>query len=738
MISLSDSEKSDGFIRFDATGIIAETVGLGAAHEAAVIGDSFFDIWDFPSPDELRKQVAERSAVEPAVFLRLSPRGSSDSELWKVVCEFDALGDMTGCTAYENSELQKEFFSDFAAGSSEKYFALFDNTFVGIGVMKDNVFVAANKRLLNIFGFYSLDDFVTKSLWDHIHPENRKEIRDKMISASLDGKKEFTIEVPVVRKDGEHRDLELMFGHIHAAGESYIQIIARDVTLHKQAYKALHRSEALFRAFVETTHYPLFILDRDGRYLYVSANCEKITGYSPGEIIGQRKWFTTDDGRIKLQKAFQRCIDDRMAVNGLHIMFKAKNCSYISMFVSFSPVFEQDGTIRAVLMQTADSVQYGEQGSERMEIIGRMAGRMAHDFNNLLQIMIAHINFIQYSLDEENPVQKNVNIISKVCARATTLTRQLLAFSKKRILKREHIDMNALLESNKEMFRQITGDNVLFRLDTSDKISPVYGDPAQIEEALFNLAINAREAMTGQGHLNVAAADWLVNAEHCERYPQARPGLYVMVEFADDGAGIEAENIGRVFEPFYSTKKNGEGIGMGLSVVYGVATQHGGWVEVESERGVGSSFRVYFPVKPSAVSAEPAVRTRTDRDLTGVNVLYVEDDEDVRCMTESALKERGLTVFSAESAEKALEIYESAGGKVDIVFSDVILPGMSGFEFSELIKGRDERVGILLCSGYADERSQGALIEKKGYAFLQKPYVLIDILNAFGELMSGQ
>ena len=375
--------------------------------------------------------------------------------------------------------------------------------------------------------------------------------------------------------------------------------------------------------------------------------------------------------------------------------------------------------------------------AQKMEAVGNLAGGVAHDFNNLLTAITGYAELALDRVDKEDPAHSDIQQIRKAAAQAASLTSQLLAFSRQTPLMPKVISVNEVVTNLDKMMRRLIGEDIVLTADLDPDLDRVKADPTQMQQVVMNLIINGRDAMPEGGTLSIQTRNVTLDEKACESITDAVPGDYVRLSVRDTGTGIEPEILHRVFEPFFTTKELGKGTGLGLSVVYGVVSQHGGWMSIDSSLGEGTQFTAYLPVTVDAV----AEQAETDDTIVttaghGEKILVVEDEDAVREFAMRALREGGYTVLAAADADEALAVFSEADG-VDLVFSDVVLPTKSGLELAEELQSARPDVRVLLASGYTDTKSQWEAIRDRGFGFLQKPYGIRDLLLTIRETIGS-
>jgi len=359
--------------------------------------------------------------------------------------------------------------------------------------------------------------------------------------------------------------------------------------------------------------------------------------------------------------------------------------------------------------------------AQKMEAIGRLAGGVAHDFNNLLTIITGRCDLLLTGMDQAGGLCAEIGMIRDAAQRAASLTRQLLAFSRKQVLQPEILDLNEVVGNLETMLRLAIGDSIEMRTVLRPGLGQVRADPGQIEQIILNIVINARDAMPSGGKLVIETADVRLDEAYQARHPVAATGDYVMLAISDTGSGMDEETRSRVFEPFFTTKEQGKGTGLGLSTVYGIVKQSGGQIWVYSEPGRGSTFKVYLPRAVGAAAAAPG--PADERSLRGSEtILIVEDEPVVRGLVLEILQRQGYRVLEAQDAAAARRICEGHAGTIDLLLTDVVMPRMNGRELAEALLGQRPAMRVLYMSGYTDDAVVLQGILHDGANFLEKPF----------------
>ena len=360
--------------------------------------------------------------------------------------------------------------------------------------------------------------------------------------------------------------------------------------------------------------------------------------------------------------------------------------------------------------------------SQKMQAVGQLAGGVAHDFNNLLSVIVGHSELLEMSLRYGDQALESVTEIGRAAERATSLTRQLLAFSRQQVVEPRVLDLNAAVSVAEKMLRRIIGEDVQLTTSLQTKLSLVRADPGQIDQMLLNMAVNARDAMPEGGTLRFETSNVELNSTYGGAHPKLRSGRYVLLAVSDTGCGMTPAVQARIFEPFFTTKKVGQGTGLGLAVVHGIVEQCGGYVEVYSSPGWGSTFKIYLPAAEEPVAGASQTMPGALPRSRGETVLLVEDEPSVRAVTAVLLKGLGYRVLEAPNAEEALQLMRPGQEKIDLLITDLIMPGKSGMELSDTLRSRDPGLRVLFQSGYAGEAVLCHCNLKPEIAFLQKPF----------------
>lgn len=515
----------------------------------------------------------------------------------------------------------------------------------------------------------------------------------------------------------------------------------------------IRESEAKYSTLVETMNDGVAIIDPQLYISYVNNALCRMSGYAAEELVGRAAIeFLDEENQQKLETEVANWPQSDKHV--FEIDWIGKDERAISTIVSPNPMFNENGEFTgflAILTDTTDlnkarrekdHIQTQLYHSQKMEAIGTLAGGVAHDFNNYLTTILGCAELMQLKKDEPAAQEKYLNEIKNAADRSAALTRQLLAFSRRQILEKSAINLNQVVADMNKMLQRLIGENIELRTELAEDLSPINADPAQMEQIILNLVVNARDAMPDGGTLRIMTENTHIDQFYSRQFTYARAGDFVCLTFEDNGCGMAPDVLENIFEPFFTTKVSSQGTGLGLSVVYGVIKQHGGWINVYSEPRHGTRFKIYLPVlEQSEKKAEDAdtgddINPQAKEQGDGERILLVEDQDEVRDMIGSALLMNGYQVEAAASVAEARQLIDQAKTGFDLLFSDVILPDGNGIELAQKIIQKSPETRILLSSGYTEEKARIDIIERNRFYFLQKPYPLERMLKKIREALA--
>jgi PAS domain S-box-containing protein len=505
-------------------------------------------------------------------------------------------------------------------------------------------------------------------------------------------------------------------------------------------YQEAREARDFLRSIAENSPAGIVTTDVRGRITYWSPRAEELLGYRADEVQG-RPVADLQRGGLDAARALMRRLRTGERIREHETEIVARDGRWVECRFSLALLRDAAGAMigtLAILEDTSERKRLEAQlrQAQKMEAVGRLAGGIAHDFNNLLAVIMGHSDLIKSVLKKGDALAHDVEQIRRASERAASLTRQLLAFSRRQFLQPQVIDVNTLVGNLATMLHRLIGEDIQLELRLDPEAGRVSADPGQLEQVIVNLAVNARDAMPEGGRLTLETAPAGLDQAFVATHPGSTTGPHVRVSIHDTGCGMGPDVLSHLFEPFFTTKEPGRGTGLGLSTVYGIVKQHRGYIDVTSEEGRGSSFGVYLPrVEARPTTERPAPRERL-RPGGRETVLFVEDEVALRDLMHRVLAKGGYTVLAAGDGLDALALVEAHPGPIDVVVTDVIMPRMSGPELAARLRARDPKIRLLYVSGYtADQlrRSQTDLGEDA--TLLPKPFTSDGLLRKVREVL---
>ncbi|MFN2425617.1 MAG: PAS domain S-box protein [Candidatus Binatia bacterium] len=513
--------------------------------------------------------------------------------------------------------------------------------------------------------------------------------------------------------------------------------VSRDMTEQR-------RTEVVLQSIVNTAIDGIITIDQHGTIQTFNRSAEKIFGYDAAEVTGQKinvlmpePYGGEHDDYLE---SYMRTGIPRVIGIGREVTGRRKDGSNFPLELAVSQ-FELDGRpcftglVRDISPRRKMEEQL--QQAQRMEAVGQLAAGVAHDFNNLLTVIAGYAELAFMTLDAQDKIRPMISEIRRAAERATSLTSQLLAFSRQQVLESKVFDLNKSLRETERMLQRLIGEDIQLVTILADAIEPVKADPGQVDQVVMNLALNARDAMPQGGRLTIETRNVHIDSDFAAAHPGIAAGRYVVMSVSDTGCGMTAKIRSRIFEPFFTTKGVGKGSGLGLSVIDGIVRQSGGHVDVYSEVDVGSVFKVYLPAAPEAetsLSGAPQAKN-----FHGVEtILLVEDDASVRGLAVAALEQFGYAVLEASGGPEALRLLERRDGRIDLLVTDVVMPEMSGRKVAEAVLARYPGVKVLYMSGYTDDSVVRHGILQAEIDFLQKPFTPATLVKKVREVLDKE
>ncbi len=601
---------------------------------------------------------------------------------------------------------------------------------ISINRLGDGLYLDINDGFARITG-YSREEVIGKTvpelnIW-HNPQDRRRLIRSLQETGYVNN-----MEAKFRLKDGTVITGLMSARVIMLKGEPHIVSITRNIEDWIRTQEALRESEQRYRTLFEDSIDGVFSVLRDGTITDANASFYELFGYTREEMIGKdvRELHFDPADRLKFVKE----IEEKGFVKDYEVKFRKKDGTEFDCLLTSSVHFGPDRSIaghRGIIrdLTLRKGLQRQLLQAQKMEAIGTLAGGMAHDFNNLLQAILGFSDLLLMKKDPGDPDRKKLEVIQHAARDGADLVSRILTFSRRAESRKRPIDLNEeILEAQKLVGRTVPR-MIEIKLVPAENLAIIDADPAQVEQVLLNLVVNAQHAMPDGGQLVIETSNVSVSDEYLRAHLDAKAGNYVLLSVSDTGVGIAPDVQDRIFEPFFTTKTNGEGTGLGLAMVHGIVSQHGGYVRCYSEPGIGTSFKIYFPVSATERLRE-SDETREMPASGNETILLVDDDDRVRDMAREMIRERGYQVLAARNGEEALAVYAAHKDDISLVILDLIMPGMGGWKCLEELLRIDPNVRALVASGYSsaclseDDKGMGSV------GFIGKPYDAKDILGA--------
>ena len=617
--------------------------------------------------------------------------------------------------------------------SEIKFRTLFDNNFDAMLIAdpQSRRYLECNRKAEEILG-YSKEEILSKKLGDFSPGELKV--------PSFGAGEEFSLgtelkrEWEVVNKGGKTIPVEIDFKLLQIDGSPHMLVIFRDITARKQAEEDLRKSEEQYRRLVELSPDMIMLHDQK-KYIYLNPAALKAFGaLRPEEMVGRSIFEFLHPEYWELVKARLRLLVQGEEISPMEEKFIRLDKKIIDVEVAHAQTLYYDKPMILVVARDITEKKRTEEEkaafqaqfyqAQKIEAIGQLAGGFAHDFNNSLTLMSVCSQLILMSLAKNDPLRERIETIYSAIGRSANLARQLLAFSRRQIMEVKVINLNTLLREIDKMIRRVIGENIKLDLHLDQNLGATKVDPGQMEQVVINLLINARDSMPNGGNLTVQTRNIDLGETIRRLHPEIIPGRYVSISVEDTGVGIPPGIQKRIFEPFFTTKEEGKGTGLGLSSAYGIIKQSEGYIYVESEPGKGTTFRIYIPRIEEPVIEEEKEVSGKELPGGGEAILVVEDEKDLREFIVEVLRRQGYKVWEASNGGEAFLFWEKRKETIDLMVTDVIMPGMSGKELADRLQPLQPEMKILYISGYSYDviAPHGVLME--GINFIQKPFTV--------------
>ncbi|MEO6195653.1 MAG: PAS domain S-box protein [Thermoanaerobaculia bacterium] len=641
--------------------------------------------------------------------------------------------------------------------SSSRYRAIFDNPAIGIRISstaEGGRIVEANPTYQKMLG-YSAAELRERTIFDVTHPEDLPRNRELYDELTAGRRSSYRIEKRFLRKDGS-----VFWGHlmVHPLLEESGRIthhigLVEDISEQRRIQAALQQSTERLQAVLNAAVDGVVLIDTAGIIQSANPSVQKLFGYTPEELIGQNvkvlmppAWREEHDGYLDRYKATGEA---RIIGIGRQVEGRRRDGSTFPLDLAVSEVRHgSEVFFLGTLRDLTDRVRLEDEfrQSQKMEAIGRLAGGVAHDFNTLLGTIRGYSEMLLGALPRDGRLRQPVELIHRAALRGAQLTRQLLLFSRRQEVQAQAVDLTELLADVAVMLDRLIGEDIRLTREIEPQLGRVWGNPGELHQVFLNLVVNACDAMPHGGSLNVSLHNLAADQEIAVEGRRLPPGSYVLVQVADTGTGMNEEVRKRIFEPFFTTKELGKGTGLGLSTVHAIVLRCQGGIAVGSQPGQGTTFRIYLPrahepfrEEPAPAAAEPEeAAAPLEHGKERGAILLAEDDDMFRGLLRQVLERQGYQVLAAEDPAAALGLAAARGDAIQLLLSDMVMPGGTGADLAAQLKGRYPAMKVVLMSGYTDEALARRDADKiTADAFLEKPFATQDLLRLIRELLSS-
>jgi len=611
-------------------------------------------------------------------------------------------------------------------------------------VDNDSRVLRANSEFTRMFG-YALDEALGRSIDELLAPEDLREEAFSLTKRVIGGDG-VALESVRQRKDGTLVDVSILGTPVKVKrGQVAVYAIYRDITERKRVEEELRASEEKYRLIVENTADVVMLTRPDGIITYLSPACERVLGYDPEDLVGQQPWIIHPEDLKKVESIHYQALKGKSGSNfEYRISTREGETKWISH--SWSPIMVE-GQLQMIVSVVRDITERKREEEERaklesqlrqaqkMEAIGTLASGIAHDFNNLLGGILGYSSLLLGKLPAEDANRKYVELIEKAGNRAAELTNRLLGFARRGKYEVKPVDVNRLINEVVQLLSASINKKIKIRTNLCGENPFTKGDPNQLEQILMNLCVNAQDAMPGGGELSICSQVVHLDEKFVSEHLGATQGEYVRLSISDTGMGMDEETRAKIFDPFFTTKEQGRGTGLGLSMVYGIVKNHGGYVSCHSRLGKGTTFDVYLPLTQGVLS-QPR-KGRVEPVSGSESILVVDEEEILRDLMKDILEGLGYGVMLASDGREAVDVYREHKGGIDLVIVDMMMPKMGGRETFQELRRINPEVKALLASGYSKDTAAQQILDLGVKDFLHKPFSLEEIAHKVREVLDA-
>ena len=622
--------------------------------------------------------------------------------------------------------------------SEHRYRELLELAPVGIAVYSEGKIVFTNPAGARLLGASSEGLLVGKPIAEFIHPDGLEESQSRMRRMMAGEAGLYPAEDVFLKLDGTPINVELISAPLSYRGIPAVQTIITDITRRKQNEAERDR---LQRA-IEQAGEIVIITDPDGTIRYVNPAFERVTGYSRQEAVGRNPRILKSGAQDQaFYDELWKTISSGRTWRGTMVNSRKDGKNYTED-ATITPVAGPGGRIVSYVGVNRDItaqrlLEERLRQAQKMETVGQLAGGVAHDFNNMLQVIITYTEMSLAKVDPEQPLHKYLMEIRRAAQRSAEITGQLLAFARKQTVSPKILDLNVAVASAQKMIQRLIGEDIDLASAPGRDLWKVKMDPAQLDQVLANLAVNARDAIGGVGKLSIGTEKVSFDEEYCAANPGFLPGEYLRLAVSDNGSGMDKETLAHIFEPFFTTKAPGKGTGLGLATIYGIVKQNNGFINVYSEPGEGTTFKVYLP-RAEGEGADNGMEVEVAAPRGGTEtVLVVEDEAAILELAQESLEHLGYKVLTAKSPEEAMRRSQEQVGPIHLLITDVVMPQMNGRQLAERLTSARPGMKCLYMSGYTADIIAHRGVLEEGVRFIAKPFSLSVLAVKVREVLDG-
>jgi len=638
--------------------------------------------------------------------------------------------------------------------SEEKYRHVVENANEGIIVVKDRLRVFVNPKAIKIFG-YSAKELMSRPFNQFIHLDDREMVirRHKKMLKGV----EYANVCPyrIIQKNGgvrwvESNAIKIMWENRPATLDFFSDISDRkqaeealreNEERHRRLYEQYKKEGEVYHSLINSSADAIVIYDMEGRAKYISPAFTQFFGWTLEEVEGKRIPFVPESEKENTTRIISDLIRDGTPCRGFETKRYTNESRLLDVSISASRYDDHEGkpagmlaTIRDISGRKALEAQLLQ--AHKMEAIGTLAGGIAHDFNNILQTISGYSQILMIQMGPDDSSYSKLEMIQKSVMRASDLTKQLLVFGRKVKITLRPVDINHELKETSNLLERTIPKMINIKLHLAKGLKIVNADPVQLEQVLMNLGVNARDAMTEGGKLTFKTENVAFDKEYCRTHLGAKPGKYVLLTVSDTGHGMDKQILEHIFEPFFTTKELGKGTGLGLAMVYGIVKRHNGHVTCFSDPGLGTTFKIYFPVLELGGKTQKKEQEEEEEIPGGSETILLVDDEETSLdIGQYILEKYGYTTVKTESGEKALEVYKQSNKSIDLIILDLNMPGMGGEKCLQEILKLNTKAKIIVATGYPVGQQTRKRLITKAAAFLSKPFQLSDMLRQVRDVL---